>query len=136
MYLTYHKVVHMELDKIYFKFKSQSDCIKFLEKIRWGDIPRCPHCNSTRQTPQPKEQRYHCGICRASFSVTVRTVFHNTKIDLQKWFTAIPLVIKNKLSVRQLSKSVKVSKDTASLMIERVRIASKEESELISHFLN
>jgi len=136
LYLTYHKVVHMELDKIYFQFKSQSDCIKYLEKIRWEGIPRCPHCNSTRQTPQPKEQRYHCGICRASFSVTVRTVFHNTKIDLQKWFIAIPLVIKNRLSVRQLSKSAQVSKDTASLMIERVRIAFKEESELISHFLN
>lgn len=136
MYLTYRKVGHMELKQQYVQFKSQGQCIKHLEQIRWNGVPRCPHCNSTRQTPQPKEQRYHCGICRASYSVTVRTVFHNTKIDLQKWFLAIPLVIKERLSVRQLAKAVQVSKDTATLMIERIRLAFKEDTELINHFLN
>lgn len=136
MYLTYRKAGHLDLQQTYKRFKTQEDCIKYLEQIRWNGIPRCPHCHTTRQTPQPKEQRYHCGVCRSSYSVMVRTVFHNTKIDLQKWFTVIPLVIKDRMSVRQIAKAIQVSKDTACLMIERVRIAHREEPELINKFLN
>lgn len=126
----------MDIRQAYNRFKTQDDCIRYLEQIRWNGVPRCPHCNTTRQTPQPKEQRYHCGVCRSSYSVMVRTVFHNTKIDLQKWFAAIPLVIRERISVRQLARTINVSKDTASFIVSRVRIAFKEDIELISEFLN
>lgn len=126
----------MTIEEAYKVFKTQQDCIQYLEKLRWGNIPRCPHCNTKRQTPQPKEQRYRCGICRSSYSVTVRTVFHNTKIDLQKWFVAIPLVAQHRMSSRKLANTINVTKDTACHIITQVRTALKEEPELIKHFLN
>jgi hypothetical protein len=54
--------------------------------------------------------------------VTVRTLFHKTKVDFQKWFFAI---IKNDLTARQLAFEISVTKDTANFMINRIRVAAK-----------
>jgi transposase-like protein len=41
--------------------------------------------NLKKQTPlKEKQQRYHCNNCNTSYSVTVGTIFHDTKLDLQK----------------------------------------------------
>jgi transposase-like protein len=87
-------------------------------------------------TPVPAERRYHCNSCKTSFSVTAKSMFHKTKVDLQKWFFAIPLIMKERIGVRELARNINVAKDTASHMITQVRIASKEEPTLIKHFLN
>ena len=126
----------LNIEQAYKKFKTQVDCINFLEQLRWNGSPRCPHCKQCRQTPLPKEQRNRCGICRASYSVTVRTIFNNSKIDLQKWFVAIPLVIKNKISARQLSKEISVTKDTACFMVSRIKVGYKENREMINEAHN
>jgi transposase-like protein len=86
-------------------------------------------------TPVPKESRYHCNSCKTSFSVTAKTLFHKTKVDLQKWFFAIPLIVNDTISIRELAKKIEVAKDTANHMITQVRLAYKDEPELISHFL-
>jgi hypothetical protein len=36
----------MNLIKVMERFPDQKACIAHLEKIRWGNEPRCPHCNS------------------------------------------------------------------------------------------
>lgn len=76
----------------------------------------------------PREQRYHCNGCRCSYSVTAKTIFHKTKIDLQKWFFAIS---NTNLSIRKLAAEISVTKDTASFILFRIRNAIKENSELI-----
>lgn len=83
----------------------------------------------------PQEQRYHCNGCKVSYSVTAKTMFHKTKIDLQKWFFAIPLIVRRETSARELAKRISVTKDTACFMVERIRITYKENPTLISHFL-
>ncbi|WP_051416591.1 transposase [Asinibacterium sp. OR53] len=125
----------MELEILYNKFKTQEDCIKLLEKILWDDKPKCPYCSSKNKTAMPRESRYHCGNCRSSYSVTARTIFHKTKVDLQKWFVAIPLITKDKISARQLAKAIHVTKDTACFMANRIKIANQESPEFIKHFI-
>lgn len=123
----------MNIVQVYRQFPTQQDCIKHLEKVRWNDTPVCPYCKSTKQTPLPKEQRYHCNNCNTSYSVTVGTVFHKTKVDLQKWFLAISLVLNAKkgLSARQLGRDIEVTKDTAWFMLMRLRKAFVEYGELL-----
>jgi len=100
---------------------TNKDCIKLLEKIRWNNIPTCPYCKSNNSTPMPKQNRHHCNNCNTSYSVTVGTFLHNTKLDLQKWFAAIRLIYGiNSMGVRLLSKEIKVNKNTAHGMIERI----------------
>lgn len=123
----------MNIIQVYKKFPTQVDCIKHLEKVRWNNVPVCPYCTSTNQTALPKENRYHCNRCNTAYSVTVGTIFHKTKCDLQKWFLAITLVLNAKkgLSSRQLARDIEVTKDTAWYMLMRIRKAFTEYGELL-----
>lgn len=123
----------MNIIQVYKQFPTDSSCIAHLEKVRWPGGPRCPYCGSDNATRMPKEHRYHCNTCKTSYSVTVGTIFHNTKLDLQKWFLAISLVLNAKkgISSRQLSRDVEVNKDTAWYMGMRIRKAMLEQPTLL-----
>ncbi len=121
----------MNIIQIYKQFPTQESCIKHLEKIKWNNIPTCPYCKSNNSTPMPKEKRHHCNNCNSSYSVTIGTVFKNTKLDLQKWFLAISLVLNAKkgISARQLARDIEVNKNTAWFMLMRLRKAMVEYGE-------
>ncbi|MDA3938725.1 MAG: transposase [Spirochaetia bacterium] len=123
--------------EIYKNFPKKEDCIRFIEKIRWSHKPVCPHCTSHRISPMKKEFRYHCNSCNISFSVTVKTLFHNTRIPLQKWFAAIEIFMKSekKISVRKLAETLDVNKDTAWTMLARIKKAGSEYGELFSRLI-
>ncbi len=124
----------MNIPQLYRQFPTQKDCIKHLEIVRWKGTPVCPYCKSKNQTPLPKENRYHCNSCNTSFSVTVGTIFHKTKIDLQKWFLAVSLVLNAKkgYSARQLGRDIDVTKDTAWRVFMQIRKSFVEQHELMT----
>ena len=80
-----------------------------------------------------KEHRHHCNACNTSFGVTVHTIFHKTKLDLQKWFLAISLVLNAKkgVSARQLARDIEVNKNTAWFVLMRIRKAMREDGDLL-----
>jgi transposase-like protein len=115
----------MDIVTVYETFPTNDDCIAHIEKVRWGNAPTCPYCKSHKQTPMPKQKRYHCNNCNTSFSVTVGTIFHHTHLPLQKWFLAISIILNAKkgLSARQLGRDLHVNKDTAWRMAMKIRQA-------------
>lgn len=123
----------MNIIEIYRRFPTDDHCLAHLEEVRWKNFPICPYCNSTNQTPLKKERRYHCNNCNTSFSVTVGTIFHDTKLDLQKWFLAISIILNAKkgLSSRQLARHLDVNKDTAWRMQMQIRKAMTQDSKLL-----
>jgi len=123
----------MNIADVYKQFPTQDSCIAHLENVRWHGKPICPYCKSTKVTSLKKEKRHHCNNCNTSFSVTVATIFHKTKVDFQKWFVAISLILNAKkgISARQLSRDISVNKDTAWYMAMRIRRAMKEYGELL-----
>ncbi len=112
----------MNLKKVYKIFPLEKSCIDFLERVVWNNVPTCPYCNSTNSVKLNTGYRYHCNNCNTSFSVTVNTVFHKTKIPLQKWFYIIYLKEIGRLDVpvRSFGKEIEVTKDTANRIINRV----------------
>lgn len=124
----------MNIPQLYKQFPTQNDCIKHLENVRWSGVPVCPYCNSKNQSPLPKENRYHCNTCNTSFSVTVGTIFHKTRIDLQKWFLAVSLVLNAKkgYSARQLGRDIDVTKDTAWRVFMQIRKSLVDQRELMT----
>lgn len=82
----------------------------------------------------PKQLRHHCNGCRKSFSVTVGTIFHDTRLPLQKWFLAISLILNAKkgISARQLARDLEVNKNTAWSMGMRIRDGMKQDTSLLS----
>jgi transposase-like protein len=134
--LLYGRVINirMDLSLVYREFPELHNCINYLEKVIWNNKPTCPYCKSTYQTPMPKERRYHCNMCNTSFSVLVGTIFENSKLDFQKWFLAIYLVINARkgISARKLAKEIEVTKDTALRMHMRIKKGMQENVELIT----
>ena len=111
----------MDLNYISKFLNSHEKCIKYLEKERWNNVPTCPYCASTKSSP--KKLRHTCLSCSKSYSVTVGTVFHSTNLPLQKWLMAICLMLSAKkgISALQLSRDIKVNKNTAWLMQMKIR---------------
>jgi len=123
----------MNIIQIYRLYPTQNDCLRHLEVVRWHGKPVCPYCQSDKVTTVAKEHRHHCNNCNTSFSVTVKTIFHNTKMDLQKWFLALSLILNAKkgLSARQLARDLEVNKNTAWFMAMRIRKAMLDDGKLL-----
>lgn len=118
----------MDLLQVIERFPTQESCVEHLEKIRWGDTPCCPHCDSTSVGKRTESEigrigRYNCHDCGATFKVTCGTVFHGTKIALQKWFIAIVLIMnaKKSLSSHQLARDLDMNQKTAWYLMTRIR---------------
>jgi len=122
--------------EIFKKYPKQEDCVSYLEKVRWADVPRCPYCRSGNSTPLPSEQRHHCNNCNTSYSVTVGTIFHQTHLPLQKWFLAVSLILNAKkgIAARQLARDLDVHRNTAWRISMKVReaMAQREHRELLT----
>ncbi|MBD1808980.1 transposase [Microcoleus sp. FACHB-SPT15] len=116
---------------------NHEDCLALLEDIMWSGTPQCPYCQSTNSTAIKKEHRYHCNACFNSYSVTVGSLFHKTRVDLQKWFLAIQLILNSQegISGRQLAKKIGVNRNTAAYMIARIRKAMLEDYKLIQKIM-
>lgn len=105
----------MDVDRLHHRFPTNLTCVEFLETIRWRGKPICPYCQLSFTTSIPKERRHRCNSCHSTFSVTVGTLFHQTRLPLKKWFIAICHVaeFRGKVSARKLALTLKVNKNTA-----------------------
>lgn len=130
----------MDLLKVVETFSTQEDCIAYLERLRWGKKPFCPHCGSLsvgkrNETDTGRIGRYNCHDCHACFKVTHGTLFHGTKIPLPKWFLAIALVAnaKKSLSSYQLSRDLDLNQKTAWYMQTRIRAEMAKKGGALLH---
>ena len=74
------------------------------------------------------QNRHHCYTCKTSFSVTVGTIFHHTRLPLQKWFLAVTLMLNARkgISALQLSRDLKVNKNTGCRIAMQIRKAMSQ----------
>ncbi len=128
----------MDLIEVMQRFPDQNACIEHLEKIRWNGEPRCLNCDSHKvykrnETETGRIGRWICQDCRSNFKVTQGTVFHGTKIALQKWFLAISLMAnaKKSLSSHQLSRDLKMNQSTAWSIMHRIRGEMAKKSDVL-----
>src|ERR1039458_10869207 len=101
------------------KLQTEGDAYKFLEDLRWGEKPVCPHCGvvddhyfltpkngqsrRTRTGTASQRRVWKCRACRKQFSVLTGTIFHGSKIPVR---TCVFVVFemassKNGVSARQ-----------------------------------
>jgi transposase-like protein len=102
-------------------FPDEQSCIDHLEYLRWGGIVISPF-NASSKVYKCANNRYRCKESGKYFNVKNGTLFDNTKVSLQKWFSALWLVTahnKNISSV-QLSKDIGVTQKTAWFMLQRI----------------
>ena len=98
-----------------------------LERLLWPDGPVCPHCESMRATKvggtTARPGLYMCNDCRKQFTVTVGTIFEDSKIPLNKWLYAYARLNGGKkgVSAHELHRSLGISYKTAWFMAHRIR---------------
>lgn len=127
------------------KLRTEADAYLFLEELRWGDRPVCPHCGSVRKpyflTPTNGSSRktrtgtasqrrvWKCADCRKQFSVLTGTIFHGSKIPVRTWiFVVFEMTSsKNGVAAREIQRKYGLTGKSAWFMLHRIREAMKRE---------
>ena len=131
----------MNLIDVTRQFKTDDDCLDYLEKVRWpkGEVC-CIACGSlkvskiTRESDSKNKRTriYQCleKECGHQFSPTAGTVFHDSHLPLTKWFMAMALICEAKkgISAKQVARHIGLEKSykTAWYLCHRIRKAMKE----------
>lgn len=101
---------------------TQKECLDILEELVWNDKPKCPYCGSQQHTLLRNENRYRCNSCHTAYSVTVNTLFHDTRLPLKKWFITLHILLnlKKEIPSRDLAQILSVNKNTAWYLMKRI----------------
>lgn len=112
------------------EFSTEEKCREYLEQQRWDNTPACPFCGSINVCRFKTNKGFNCREkeCRKNFSVTVGTIYENTKIPLTKWFLAtyILSVHSKGISSIQLANWLGVTQKTAWHLNHRIREMLKD----------
>lgn len=84
------------------RFPDEDTCWQYLVQMRWYQGFACPSCNSGALDFLESRKLYECRACGKQTSATARTVFHKSRVPLQKWFWAIFLMATSKKGVSML----------------------------------
>jgi len=108
-------------------FADPDKSLAFMVELRWPTGVTCPTCGSrfvsfisTRRLCTCREQHP-----RKQFSVKVGTIFEDSPIALDKWFSAMWMIgsAKNGVSSYEVARGIDVTQKTAWFMMHRIRLA-------------
>lgn len=114
---------------------SEESAREYLEKIRWPNGARCPHCGSDTVTKLQGEKcrpgLYKCKAkgCRKQFTVTVGTIFADSHLTCKQWVLAFHLMCSSKkgISAHQLHRELGCTYKSAWHLAHRIRYAMKKQ---------
>jgi len=69
-------------------FPDEEACLGYLERLRWPEGFRCPHCAATIVWHLARRRKLRCAGCRRELSITAGTVFEDSHLPLMRWFSA------------------------------------------------
>jgi transposase-like protein len=104
-------------------FRTDADCLDYLEWLRWPEGFVCPRCGHPGGWPVV-DGRYKCAGCGARTSVTAGTLFDRRRTPLTVWFTACWMFAAQKdgVSALSLQRALEIgSYPTAWAMLHRLR---------------
>jgi transposase-like protein len=115
-------------------FADEQVCIDTVASMRWPKGPQCPAClmPDMRQHWLKAQRRWQCRDCGKQYSVKVNTIFEDSPIKLEKWLTAMWLLAncKNGISSYEIARDIGVTQKSAWFMLQRIRLAMKNQSVL------
>jgi transposase-like protein len=92
-------------------FSDELFCVNFFSSTRWNDgIAVCPKCEKTETSFLSTRKIWKCKACKKQFSVKVGTIFEDSPVGLDKWLTAIWLIVnaKNGISSYEIHRAIGV----------------------------
>jgi transposase-like protein len=130
----------MNLIEVTRQFRTEDDCLDYIERMRWPSEKGCIKCGSTNISQFKREKAgknkrtrlYQCleKECGYQFSPTADTVFADSHLPLRLWFTAMALICEAKkgISAKQVARHLGMEKSykTVWYLCHRIRKAMKE----------
>ena len=109
-------------------FASFENCKAFMISLRWPDgIVRCPRCQSEKIFWIEKERVWKCygKHDHAKFSLKTGTVMEDSPISIDKWLTALWLIVncKNGISSCEVARDLGITQKSAWFLDHRIRMA-------------
>ena len=112
-------------------FSNPTNCREYLVARRWMDGVICPRCQSKNVLFLEKYNRWHCREKHAApqFTLKTGTIFEDSPIGLDKWLTAMWMIVNSKNGVAswEIHRALKVTQKSAWFMLHRIRLAIKEQ---------
>ncbi|HEY6245400.1 MAG TPA: IS1595 family transposase [Pyrinomonadaceae bacterium] len=116
-------------------FSDPDNALNFMAELRWPDGIVCPHCDSSEVTFLKTRRVWKCRSCRKQFSIKTGTILEDSPIGLDKWLSAIWIIVnaKNGVSSYELHRSLGITQKSAWFLSHRIRLALQAGSfELLS----
>jgi transposase-like protein len=108
-------------------FSDVDVCVDFVASLRWLRGVTCPHCDGQKVSYLSTRCIWKCMAkeCHKQFSVKTGTIFEDSPIPLDKWLTAVWLIVncKNGISSYEIARDLEVTQKSAWFMLHRVRYA-------------
>ena len=118
--MSFQIIGNLTLSDINEKFASENQCLDYLESIRWQEDIISPFDNLSK-IYRCQNHNFRCRNTGKYFNVKTYTLFHNTKIELKKWFLAIWYMSNDSdITAKMLAQRIGVSHKTAWLMQKRI----------------
>jgi transposase-like protein len=112
-------------------FSDPVNCREYLVARRWPKGVTCPKCGSKNVLFLEKYNRWHCREKHQSpqFTLKTGTVMEDSPIGLDKWLTAMWMVVncKNGISSYEIHRTLGVTQKTAWFLDHRIRLMLGDE---------
>ncbi|MBR8189241.1 IS1595 family transposase [Burkholderia vietnamiensis] len=69
-------------------FATETDCVRYLEQLRWPDGFVCPKCSVAQMPYRSSRGRLICRACHHPATVTAGTIFDKTRTPIKVWLAA------------------------------------------------
>lgn len=91
--------------------------------MRWPEGITCPRCDSTEHSFVKTRRIWICKGCKKHFSVKIGTIMEDSPIGLDKWMSAIWLIVnaKNGISSYEIHRALGITQKSAWFLLHRIR---------------
>jgi len=116
-------------------FGNELLAVEFFEAQRWGNTPRCPHCDTKnvykmegRDGKRSARFLWRCRACSVQYTVRTGTVYEDSRLPLRHWTYAFwrGCTSKKGVSALEISRQCQITYKSALFLMHRIRFAMKE----------
>lgn len=109
-------------------YPDNNACFKFLSELKWSEGYQCVKCGGSNHYPGRSVYSRRCTQCNYEESVTMNTIFQNTKIPVNKAFYIVFLVYtsKGEISSYKLSEILSMRQGTCWSFSDKVKKIIRE----------
>jgi len=106
-------------------FSDPDTALGCMVAIRWPDGITCPSCGFEKHSFVKTRRIWICAGCKKHFSVKIGTIMEDSPIGLDKWLSAIWLIVnaKNGISSYEIHRSLGITQKSAWFLLHRIRKA-------------